>query len=79
LPSAGRGPLVLGLGTALVGIGYLVAGASVSFVVLVGALIPGGLGWAVQNPIYRQIHRPRAWVRAGGHRDGQMTSSSIGP
>src|ERR1700745_13674 len=33
------GPLILGLGTALAGIGYLVAGMSVSFAMLVGALI----------------------------------------
>src|ERR1700730_8081792 len=45
------GPLILGLGTALAGIGYLVAGVSVSFVMLVGALILGGLGSAVQHPI----------------------------
>jgi len=45
------GPLVLGLGTALAGIGYLVAGASVGFAMLVGALILGGLGSAVQHPI----------------------------
>jgi len=45
------GPLILGLGTALAGIGYLVAGASVGFVMLVGALILGGLGSAVQHPI----------------------------
>src|ERR1700751_5464411 len=35
------GPLVLGLGTALAGIGYLAAGASVGFAMLVGALIIG--------------------------------------
>jgi MFS transporter, FSR family, fosmidomycin resistance protein len=45
------GPLILGLGTALAGIGYLVAGASVGFAMLVGALILGGLGSAVQHPI----------------------------
>ena len=45
------GPLLLGLGTALAGIGYLVAGASVSFSMLVGALIIGGLGSGVQHPI----------------------------
>jgi FSR family fosmidomycin resistance protein-like MFS transporter len=45
------GPLILGLGTAIAGIGYLVAGASVGFVMLVGALILGGLGSAVQHPI----------------------------
>jgi MFS transporter, FSR family, fosmidomycin resistance protein len=45
------GPLILGLGTALAGIGYLAAGISVSFSMLVGALILGGLGSAVQHPI----------------------------
>jgi FSR family fosmidomycin resistance protein-like MFS transporter len=45
------GPLILGLGTALAGVGYLVAGASVGFAMLVGALILGGLGSAVQHPI----------------------------
>jgi MFS family permease len=45
------GPLVLGLGTALAGIGFLVAGASVGFAMLVGALVIGGLGSGVQHPI----------------------------
>jgi MFS transporter, FSR family, fosmidomycin resistance protein len=45
------GPLVLGLGTALAGVGYLTAGASVGFPMLVGALIIGGLGSGVQHPI----------------------------
>src|ERR1051325_3875240 len=45
------GPLVLGLGTALAGIGYLAAGASVGFAMLVGALVIGGLGSGVQHPI----------------------------
>jgi len=45
------GPLVLGLGTALAGIGYLLAGASVGFAVLAAALILGGLGSSVQHPI----------------------------
>ena len=45
------GPLILGLGTALAGIGYLVAGASVGFAMLVVALVLGGLGSAVQHPI----------------------------
>jgi MFS family permease len=45
------GPLVLGLGTALAGIGYLLAGASLGFAVLVAALIIGGLGSSVQHPI----------------------------
>ena len=45
------GPLVLGLGTALAGIGYLAAGASVGFAMLVGALVIGGIGSGVQHPI----------------------------
>src|SRR5436305_543826 len=45
------GPLVLGLGTALAGIGFLIAGASVGFAMLVGALVIGGLGSGVQHPI----------------------------
>lgn len=45
------GPLVLGLGTALAGVGYLAAGASVGFPMLMGALILGGLGSSVQHPI----------------------------
>ena len=60
------GPLILGLGTALAGIGYLLAGASLGFAMLVGALILGGLGSAVQHPIGAHLvsqafsgHRPR--------------------
>jgi FSR family fosmidomycin resistance protein-like MFS transporter len=45
------GPLVLGLGTALAGIGYLIAGASAGFAMLLGALVIGGLGSGVQHPI----------------------------
>src|SRR6516162_3713705 len=45
------GPLVLGLGTALAGVGYLLAGASVGFPLLAVALILGGLGSGVQHPI----------------------------
>jgi len=45
------GPLILGLGTALAGVGYLAAGASVGFAMLVGALIIGGIGSGVQHPI----------------------------
>ena len=45
------GPLVLGLGTALAGIGYLLAGASVGFGMLLGALVIGGLGSGVQHPV----------------------------
>ena len=45
------GLLVLGLGTALAGIGYLVAGASGGFMVLMVALVIGGIGSSVQHPI----------------------------
>ncbi|HZT88597.1 MAG TPA: MFS transporter [Stellaceae bacterium] len=45
------GPLVLGVGTALAGVGFLAAGASVGFPMLAGALIIGGLGSGVQHPI----------------------------
>jgi len=45
------GPLVLGLGTALAGIGYLVAGASAGFVMLAVALILGGMGSSAQHPV----------------------------
>src|SRR5689334_13879938 len=45
------GPLVLALGTALAGIGYLVAGASAGFALLMVALVIGGLGSSTQHPI----------------------------
>jgi MFS transporter, FSR family, fosmidomycin resistance protein len=45
------GPLMLGLGTALAGIGYLIAGASAGFALLVAALVIGGIGASVQHPI----------------------------
>src|ERR1700730_9972407 len=45
------GPLILGLGTALGGVGYLAAGASVGFARPAGALIIGGIGSGVQHPI----------------------------
>ncbi len=50
---AGRigGPLLLGLGTALVGIGYLAAGASAGFLMLTAALVVAGIGASVQHPI----------------------------
>src|ERR1700756_3353219 len=44
------GPLILGLGTALAGIGYLVAGASAGFAMLVGALVLGGAGGGGTTP-----------------------------
>ena len=50
---AGRigGPVVLALGTALAGIGYLAAGAGAGFAMLGAALVIGGLGASVQHPI----------------------------
>lgn len=45
------GPLLLGLGTALAGIGYLAAGTSAGFAMLAAALVVGGLGSSVQHPI----------------------------
>lgn len=45
------GPLVLGLGTALVGVGFLTAGASVGYPMLAAALVLAGIGAAVQHPI----------------------------
>jgi len=44
-------PLVLALGTALSGLGYLVAGFSVGFGMLVVALLLGGLGSSTQHPL----------------------------
>src|SRR5437868_2824461 len=45
------GPLLLGIGTALAGIGFLVAGMSTGFALLVVALVIGGAGSSVQHPI----------------------------
>jgi MFS family permease len=44
-------PLVLAAGTALSGIGYLVAGTSMGFWMLVIALLIGGLGSSTQHPL----------------------------
>jgi MFS family permease len=44
-------PLVLGLGTALAGFGYVIAGASSGIVILAAALILGGLGASTQHPL----------------------------
>jgi FSR family fosmidomycin resistance protein-like MFS transporter len=44
-------PLVLAAGTALAGVGYLIAGASVDFWTLVIALLIGGLGSSTQHPL----------------------------
>ncbi|AMN39960.1 MFS transporter [Rhodoplanes sp. Z2-YC6860] len=44
-------PLVLAIGTALSGLGYLIAGTSSGFVMLVIALLIGGLGSSTQHPL----------------------------
>jgi MFS family permease len=44
-------PLVLAVGTALSGVGYLLAGASLGFWTLVIALLIGGLGSSTQHPL----------------------------
>ncbi len=51
LASRVGGPALLAAGTALAGIGYLVAGASAGFAMLTMALVIGGLGSSVQHPI----------------------------
>jgi MFS transporter, FSR family, fosmidomycin resistance protein len=56
VPSAGLaeragGQLILGLGTALVGVGYLLAGASVGIWMLAATLVLAGIGASVQHPI----------------------------
>src|SRR3954469_13074285 len=45
------GPLVLGLGTALVGVGFLAAGVSAGYGMLAAALVLAGTGAALQHPI----------------------------
>ena len=45
------GPLVLALGTAVAGLGYMMAGMSVGFTTLTAALVIGGLGSSTQHPI----------------------------
>jgi MFS family permease len=45
------GPLVLALGTALAGLGYMMAGLSAGFAMLTVALLVGGLGSSSQHPI----------------------------
>ncbi len=44
-------PLVLAVGTALAGIGYVLAGLSQGFPLLVAALLVGGLGASTQHPL----------------------------
>jgi MFS transporter, FSR family, fosmidomycin resistance protein len=42
---------ILALGTALAGLGYCLAGASVGFGMLLGALLVGGVGASTQHPV----------------------------
>src|SRR5438874_8629157 len=73
------GPLILGLGTALAGIGYLVAGASVGFSMLVVALIIGGLGSGVQHPISANlVSRAFPGARSRGALAGYNFSGDLG-
>jgi MFS family permease len=44
-------PLVLALGTAAAGLGYMMAGMSAGFAMLAAALVIGGLGSSTQHPI----------------------------
>jgi MFS family permease len=44
-------PLVLALGTALAGFGYVIAGATSGVVILAAALVLGGLGASTQHPL----------------------------
>jgi MFS transporter, FSR family, fosmidomycin resistance protein len=58
------GPLVLGLGTALVGVGFLAAsflieGVSAGYGMLALALVVAGTGAAVQHPIAAHLSRRR--------------------
>jgi MFS family permease len=63
-------PLVLAVGTALSGVGYLIAGASIGFWTLVLALLIGGLGSSTQHPlgsslVARAFHGSRAMKALG--------------
>jgi MFS family permease len=51
LAADGRGPLILALGTAISGAGFLVMGASSGFLVLTFALALAGFGASAQHPI----------------------------
>jgi len=65
-------PLVLAAGTALSGLAYLLAGASVGFVTLVIALVIGGVGASVQHPlasalVARAFAGPRSMKALGAY------------
>ncbi len=68
-------PLVLAVGTALSGIGYLIAGASIGFWTLVLALLIGGLGSSTQHPlasalVARAFTGPRSMKALGTYNFG---------
>jgi MFS family permease len=44
-------PIVLAVGTALAGLGYVIAGASSGIAILVAALFIGGMGASTQHPL----------------------------
>lgn len=65
-------PLILAGGTALAGFGYCLAGLSGSFVMLLGALVVGGIGASTQHPIAsaivaRAFSGPRSMKALGGY------------
>src|SRR5258707_236504 len=62
--------LVLGLGTALAGLGYCLAGLSSGFALLLGPVFIGGLGATTQHPIGSALF-------AGGA-DGKVACAFIG-
>lgn len=77
---------VLAGGTALVGLGYCLAGLSGGFAMLVAALVVGGLGAATQHPIAstlvaRAFAGPRSLKALGGYNFagdiGKMTLPAI--
>jgi MFS transporter, FSR family, fosmidomycin resistance protein len=65
-------PLVLAAGTALSGLAYLIAGASVGFITLIVALVIGGVGASVQHPlastlVARAFAGPRSMKALGAY------------
>jgi FSR family fosmidomycin resistance protein-like MFS transporter len=65
-------PLVLAAGTALSGLAYLIAGASVGFITLIIALVIGGVGASVQHPlastlVARAFAGPRSMKALGAY------------
>jgi MFS family permease len=80
-------PLVLGVGTALSGLGYLIAGASTGFWMLVIALLICGVGSSTQHPlasalVARAFAGPRSLKALGAYNFagdiGKMTVPAAG-